>query len=539
MEQAWLGSMSRSSASGLRQKDNGVCLLTAHAIEFAVSEERLSGVKHDANSRRSLAAAHAHASLHNLEIGLPYLSSCTQPLGSALDFPITYNTNPVPHHLSHALTAHALSPFDESIVIVMDAGGDLLSPPRSTAEWWTAEREQTSVWIGGRGLPRLIGYEHASPFDIGFGEWFRAFTYFFGWPSHTLTGNTMALASFGDDRFLSLTTLWEDPSGRMGGRLQNSPLTPIRMVEDLLAVLGLEIPPRLNLLEPLTPLHCALARYLQHSFTDRLRRLVESYRRRLGIRNVCLGGGVAQNCVAAAVIASEIGAKRLFVPLSAGDLGQPLGNALYGHMLDTGRETAKFPEDPYLGPTHVELQNESVGGPADQVAALLAQGDIVAIVEGRSEFGPRALGHRSVLCDPCNSKAVSRVKRGVKQREDFMPLAPILLPEVLAPYPGLPSSRTMTVAPVIPEDLAEEFGETRHVDGTSRIQVSPEGAFVTRVLSEFAAITGRRVLVNTSFNNRGKPIIESSDDARTALQSLDVDWLVLGGRLLSKSSHRE
>ncbi len=261
---------------------------------------------------------------------------------------------------------------------------------------------------------------------------------------------------------------------------------------------------------------------------------------RNGLDAVCLGGGVAQNCVAAAKLYERFRG-RVYVSPVPGDVGQPLGNALWARAQDSGT-FSRIPEEVFLGPKRDLLAEAmSVASPAssqpEDLAAYIAdqifRGRIVGLCIGRSEFGARALGHRSVLCDPCHQDAVSRVKIGVKRRDEFMPLAPVVLASLVTEA-GLPHSHTMSLAPRVPEALHHEFGAAVHVDGTARIQVAYSGSFVQEVLSEFHALSGRRVLINTSFNRRGQPIAETGADGVQAFHELDVDLLVVEGTVFTK-----
>jgi carbamoyltransferase len=176
------------------------------------------------------------------------------------------------------------------------------------------------------------------------------------------------------------------------------------------------------------------------------------------------------------------------------------------------------------------------GSTAACAAHALEAGKIVGVLHGRSEFGPRALGNRSVLCDPTCPAAVSRVKRAVKCRDEFMPLAPVIHKRLSDELRStVPLSGTMVYAPVVPETLSSEFGATLHVDRTARIQaIESEASVLGNILDAFYRETGRRVLVNTSFNRRGAPMVESPEDALEAFANLDIDALILGDYWLEK-----
>jgi predicted NodU family carbamoyl transferase len=176
---------------------------------------------------------------------------------------------------------------------------------------------------------------------------------------------------------------------------------------------------------------------------------------------------------------------------------------------------------------------------AREIADRLVSGQVVALYEGRSEFGARALGHRSVLCDPCNDAAVLRVKQEVKQRDDFMPLAPAISVSAAEELSSFPLSKTMTLAPVLPDSWRREFGQSMHVDGSARVQVCDVDSMMGRVVDEFARKSGRRAVINTSFNRRGEPIVESLAEALRATADLGIDILVLEDMVIEADAIRD
>jgi carbamoyltransferase len=537
----WMGFALPESAAGLRQKDNGICLVDEGGVVFAVSEERLSRTKHDNSILHSLEMAKRWAEID----GRPIVSAAFSSCGDFPDLPRTFPlgisspVRPVPsHHYSHALSAFLTSPFREALILVMDAGGNTLVPGYEHS-WWLSHREQTTLWLGSHGSIHLLERYHSKPGDVGYGEWYRAFTHYLGWKSHTLSGNTMAAAGFGDPMWFDGPTLWDDASGTLGGQVLNDPFRPEQMVGEALSRLGVRPVQARHSNGLLTEDHYGLAAYLQRSLETSVDRLIHNALKEYGQPNICLTGGVAQNCVMAGRIAEQVGGEHIFVSAYSGDVGQPIGNALYARRRDMG-ESPPTPEDVYIGPHWIGVTGELSTAPAlsmaivDEVAQRIADGQIVAICHGRSEFGPRALGHRSVLCDPCNHEAVATVKAKVKKREDFMPLAPVVTEE-LADEMSIPWSRTMTLASTIPAAFVEEFGEGVHVDGTARLQVATKQSTLGRLLSRFYGRTGRRVLINTSFNRRGQPIVQSRADALEALADLGVDALLLEDVLIDKA----
>lgn len=542
----WLGTHTPRARTGVPLKDNGICAIDETGIVFAIAEERLSGDKHDTGHARAYAAC-LDAVPEARDARVIGVSSCTDAPWSAkqLDPGLSaLRAIPTPsHHHTHALSCFLPSPFDESLILVMDAGGNTLGT--EGASWWDRPREQTSLWFGHRDQITLLERRHLEPEVGGFGEWYRAFTYFLGWHRSTLAGNTMALAGFGDADAIHDESLFD-----LDTLPPLRPNHPIEMVGEVLAALGHgHIQPR----EPgaaFTQDHYNAAAYLQYSLETTLRRWVGVWSARYGTRNLCLTGGVAQNCRANAELADMLGSERVFVSPFAGDTGQCVGNALYLRALDLPGAPRPRLRNMYLGPSYSDAQyrealaeTEFAGQRFDDDAlaahcadALMA-GQVVAICRGRSEFGPRALGHRSVIGDPCAAGVAERIKRAVKRRDEFMPLAPFVDTELAAAWGSGPLSETMVFAPRAPAAAHRDLGSCLHVDATARVQVATADAdLFAPVLREFRARSGRGALINTSYNRRGRPMAETPRDALNAFAELDIDALILGPYWVAKTA---
>lgn len=543
----WLGTHAPRAQTGVPLKDNGICAVDETGIVFAVSEERLSGNKHDTGHERAYEACTRAVPAARAARSLG-ISSCTDAPWAAKEVAATLGglrLVPAPsHHHAHALSCFLPSPFDEALVLVMDAGGNTLGA--SNQDWWQASREQTSLWLGHGDQVMLLERRHIEPHEGGFGEWFRAFTYFLGWQRSTLAGNTMALAGFGD-----ATAIHDESLFDLGTRLPAlTPNQPIDMVRQLLHALGHgHIEPRAPGAS-MTAEHCNVAAYLQHSLETTLRRWTGEWAARYGVRRLCLTGGVAQNCRANAELAALLGRDRVFVSPFAGDTGQCAGNALYARSLDLPGAPRPRLTSTFLGPAYTEADHEAAladtsfagqrlddNGLAERCAEAVSAGRVVAICRGRSEFGPRALGHRSVIGDPCVPGVAERIKRAVKRRDEFMPLAPVVDSALASLWDETAAlSDTMVFAPAAPAAAHRDLGACLHVDRTARVQVAtPAADLFAPVLQAFRARTGRGALINTSFNRRGRPMVETPRDALAAFAELDIDALVLGPYWIDKS----
>lgn len=547
----WMGLASSRSRSGLDLKDNGVCVVVDNTVNFAVSEGRMSRRKHDSAAVKSLAAALKYHDADVDDIRRVCASSCTdepwsrKALPSSLDESNTVDVRS--HHYSHALSSYHLSPFDRSLVLVLDAGGNVFADMNDD-KWWSYPRTQHSLWIGWDGELHRVDRPFSEPYDTGFGEWYRAFTHYLGWKSHTKSGNTMALSAYGAASQIYDEPLWNIARNSNSEVFNNDPKEPVKMVLDFLEYIGMENKSPRRKGEMVLPHHKNIAAYIQESLIQEAERYITDKIKIHRLDNLCLSGGVAQNCLMNSRLARVVGSNSIYVSPFSGDVGQCVGNAISAWSIDRNQAPLEQLNNTFLGPSYSQNEvEETVSGSrynyeelddqsiAKRAAQCLAGDDIVAIYRNRSEFGPRALGHRSVLGKPDNKRVISKIKSGIKQRPEFMPLAPVIhksLAEELSD--DLTLSKTMVFAPEIPEDYHNEFGYTTHVDGTSRLQIADDDILIHNILEEFSQIYGNRVLINTSFNARGEPIVETPSDAIKSFNNLKVDHLILNNMWLSK-----
>ena len=460
------------------------------------------------------------------------------------------------HHLSHAASAFYPSPFQRALVLCLDGVG----------EWATA-----TAWLGeGRELRPLweIGFPHS------LGLLYSAFTYYAGFKVNSGEYKLMGLAPYGEPRYAQrirerLIDVKEDGSFRLDMRYFDF-ATGLRMTSDRFHQL-FGGPPRTPD-GPLGQREMDLARSVQEVVEEVVLRIARSLHRRHGEGNLCLAGGVALNCVANGRILRESGFERLWIQPAAGDAGGALGAALSAWHQHLGRERTPNPRDSmagaYLGPAYdrqeiraaLSGQGAAFEELADdlllpRVAGLLAEGKVVGWFQGRMEFGPRALGNRSILGDPRNPDMQATMNLKIKQRESFRPFAPAVKAEAAADFFELdaPSPYMLLVAPVrerkaLPagangqgfERLKAVRGKipaVTHIDGSARVQTvhAETNPRFHRLLDEFERRTGCPVLVNTSFNVRGEPIVCTPLDAWKCFLRTEMDWLAMGGFLLNKA----
>ncbi|HEX4792111.1 MAG TPA: carbamoyltransferase C-terminal domain-containing protein [Actinospica sp.] len=456
------------------------------------------------------------------------------------------------HHLAHAYSTFAASGFAEAAILVCDNAGSLQAGSRVGGGRRLAET--VSYFRGGPEgislLDRVAGEHYVdAPTESAFfqpgstddslGQFYRSASLAIGL-SYTAAGGgypvsedgkTMGLAPYGDERFVDdvaeLVAL--EPGGRIA-------LSAEKCEQRFAALLeGGDFDAK-----------AALARAAQEVLERALLHCARHLYERTGAKYLCIAGGVGLNSVANGRILRETPFEKVFVVPAAGDNGISLGCAYYAAHELAGVPMNELPAlgDAYLGPEYPEARVRaaiSVAGltvePCDdlseRVAGLLADGALIGWYDGRSEFGPRALGHRSILAAPFPASVRDKLNDEVKFREWFRPFAPIVPVERAAEYFEIDqdSPFMLVVAKVRRPD---EIPGVTHVDGTARLQtlerdVNPR---LYSVLEHFAARTGTPVLLNTSYNVAGQPIVETPEEAVTAFVDMKLDYLVIGGRLI-------
>jgi len=414
----------------------------------------------------------------------------------------------VPHHVAHAASAGLAAPFRSSSVLVLDGRGEAVS--HLAGRYDDGELQV----LASQALPHSLGllYEDATE-HLGF---LRSSDEY----------KVMALASYGRPRFLGELRELVRATGDGGFRTA-----------------GVDWPSLVKRREPdedWTPDHADLAASLQARLEEVLLDLARWLHERTGDRDLTMAGGVALNCVANTRLAAEGPFDRVWVQPAAGDSGTALGGALHlAQMLgepvgpmpgaDLGREWADDEIEAWLQTARVPYERPR--DVADAVAACLAGNGIVAWFQGRSEYGPRALGHRSLLAHPGHPANLERLN-DVKGREQFRPVAPMVLAERAAAIFSrgpVPSPYMLFVHDVDP-DWRERIPAVVHVDGTARIQSvdRAEEPLVARMLECFERRTGLPVVVNTSLNTAGRPMVDDPRDALECFGSAPVDLLAIG-----------
>ena len=463
------------------------------------------------------------------------------------------------HHLSHAASAFFPSPFNEAVILTADGVG----------EWAT-----TTVAVG-KGNKLEIKKEIHFPHSLGL--LYSAFTYYTGFKVNSGEYKLMGLAPYGspiyEDKIKQLIDIKDDGTFRLNQKYFNY-ATGLTMTNNKFHNLFGE-KPRNSENEKLTQFHMDIAASIQKVTEDIMIKLSKSIRKEYGLKNLCLAGGVALNCVANGKILKENIFENIWIQPAAGDAGGSLGAALalwYDNQSNDRNVNHKDDmKGSYLGPeftqTEIEKELNSIGAKFDildyenlisQTSDHLSNEKAIGWFQGRMEFGPRALGGRSILGDPRSEKMQKTLNLKVKYRESFRPFAPSILKEDLPNWFNLKvdSPYMLLVADVIDEKKIKmtneqnklfgidklnikrsEIPAVTHVDYSARIQTvsSITNKPYYDLISKFKEKTGCPVIVNTSFNVRGEPIVNTPKDAFNCFMGTELDYLVIGNCILDKN----
>ncbi len=423
----------------------------------------------------------------------------------------------VPHHLAHAASAFLPSPFEQAAILTLDGRG---------------ETATTAYGIGRGSSVELIG-QVDMPHSLGI--LYEQVTQYLGFLHSSDEYKVMALASFGRPRYAA--EVREIVKAESDGTFV---ICPPRLEE--------RFGPRRLRGGPFEERHYDLARSLQLVIEETVLQLARWLHRRTQASDLCLAGGVALNCVMNAKLRDAGPFRRVWVQPAAGDAGTALGAALWVDAEARGGGERRYVMDhAYLGPSFSEEEIERflkwshlpyrrLQDVPGETAALLAADLVVGWFQGRMEFGPRALGARSILASPISAAMQGRLNE-IKDREDFRPVAPVVTEESAADWfvSAIPSPFMLFVFDVR-SDKADRIPAVRHVDGTARIQTvnkEQQPAYYD-LLKAFERLTGVPVLVNTSFNTRGEPIVCTPRDAVECFWTSPLDALVIGPFLLEK-----
>ncbi len=545
--------------------DSAACIARDGHILFAVAEERLSRLKHDArfpslSIEACLAAAGIRAdqldfvcfgwppAIEAMKHDLKCMATGALPL-TYIDlvstvrrnlnhtrkqngrkqflarFPTQAQFRFVEHHLAHAISAYSFSGFDDAAVLVLDGRG----------AW-----EASSLWHGRDGRLEHIW---TIPWPNSLGLFYAQFTQYLGFEPYSDEWKVMGLAPYGEPGIdLRDFIIPDDNPYKVATRL---------LLDDKpapLAGITARLGPQREAESEIDPKHKNVAFAVQDACEEAMMTLARASVAKTGSRNICLAGGVALNSKANGKILSSGIVDRIFVQPAAGDDGVCLGAALAPYLDNNGKLPMHKMRHAYLGAensdeeiekalTTYKLRATRVADPAAAAAEMLANGKILGWVQGRMEFGPRALGARSILADPRDPEMNAKVNNAVKFREWWRPFAPSMLAEVAGEYiESATDSPFMILTAQVKPEKRSVIPSVTHVDGSARPQTVERDVnpLYWRLIREFGNRTGVPVVMNTSFNLRGEPIVSTPTDAVRTFFSSGMDALVIGSFVVEK-----
>ncbi|MBW5436578.1 carbamoyltransferase [Bradyrhizobium canariense] len=432
----------------------------------------------------------------------------------------------VGHHQAHAVSALAMSGFEESLVLAIDGCGDFLSGLLAVGSGTEMTELMTFPETNSLGLfyletIRYLGYGLFDEYKV------------------------MGLAPYGDPaRYRELFSRFYELSPNGAYRVHLDRIGPALLRNIEVRRKGM----------PFTQQHRDVSASLQETLERIVFHILRHYREQTGMKRLCLAGGVAHNCTLNGKLLYSGLFEEIFVQPASHDAGCALGAALM-----VSNEAGQAPprerlQAVYWGPDvgsddsieqelkgwagHLEI--ERTADVAARAAEWIADGAVIGWVQGRSEFGPRALGNRSILADPRPAANKDRINAMVKKRESYRPFAPSVLEEDAGAFFELPDGRAeypfMNFVVRVRESMRALLGAITHIDGTARLQTvsRTSNAAYWELINAFKARTGVPILLNTSFNNNAEPIVDSVADAITAFLSTELDGLVVGSFLIKK-----
>ena len=445
------------------------------------------------------------------------------------------------HHMSHAAHAFFTSPFDEAAILTVDGVGEWTTASFGTAHDTTIKLTNDIRW----------------PHSVGL--FYSAFTYFLGFKVNEGEYKLMGLSAYGKPKYYdlimkNLVDVKNDGSIHLNMKYFSFTYDKVMTNQNFSDLFG--IPPRKEDSKA-EQVHYDIAASAQLVLEDILLKMVNHVHKKTGIKNLCLGGGVALNGVANYRILKDGPFENLHIPPSPGDGGSAIGCAQYLYYchkknkrkIEHSVESIK--NNVFVGPSY---SNDEIKSFLDinnihykfleknsllvTVAKLISEGNVVGWYQGKMEWGPRALGNRSILADPRYAKMKDILNEKIKHRESFRPFAPCILEEYTRMYFDIDvaSPYMLLVAPV---KKPEKIPSVTHVDGTGRLQTVSHDTnpLYYNLIKEFYKITDVPVLINTSMNVRGEPIVNTPEQAYNMIVKTEMDYIVMGNNIISRAIH--
>lgn len=437
----------------------------------------------------------------------------------------------IEHHLSHAGSSFLVSPFKGAAILTIDGVGEW-----STGAYGTGRDNQIELYSEMR-FPHSLGLLYS------------AFTYYLGFKVNSAEYKVMGLAPYGEPIYYDLimrelVDLKEDGSFKLNMRYFSYDYG-LKMTDSRFDKL-FGSPPRVPESE-INKLHKDIASSLQKVTEEIVLRMANNLYKETGLKKLCLAGGVALNCLANSRILKETPFEEIFIQPGSSDAGGAVGVAAYIYYCLLNNQRNFVWKDAYLGPGYsldeikefliqkdISFKEYSRDKMLKVTARLLAGQNIIGWFQGRMEFGPRALGNRSILADPRRAENKDRVNQRVKYREGFRPFAPSVIWEKAKDYFDI--DRYSPFMLLTFQVKSKDIPAVTHVDGSARLQAvkREENPLFYDLLSEFYNLTGCPVLLNTSFNLRGEPMVCTPEEAYLSFMRSGMDYLIMGNFVLDK-----
>ena len=442
------------------------------------------------------------------------------------------------HHMSHAAHAFYTSPFDEAAILSVDGVGEW-----TTASFGIAKNNSIK-------LSNDIRWPHS------LGLLYSAFTYFLGFKVNEGEYKLMGLSAYGKPRYYdlildNLVDVKDDGSIHLNMKYFAFTYDKVMTNKKFSELFGV-LPRKKD--EKMEQIHFDLGASIQKVLEEIILKMAKHIHEKTGMKNLCYGGGVALNGVANYRLLQEGPFENIFIPPSPGDAGSAVGCAQYAYYVhhkniskNTKQDSSqKIRENVYTGPEYTDEEIKEFLDSKDinyetfdresllqNTAKLITEGNIVGWYQGKMEWGPRALGNRSILADPRNEKMKEILNEKIKHRESFRPFAPSIMEEHISDYfeMDIPSPYMLMVAKI---KQPEKIPAVTHVDGTGRLQsVSKDSnPLYYDLINEFYKITNVPVIINTSMNVMGEPIVNTPEQAYNMILKTDMDCIVLGNNII-------
>jgi carbamoyltransferase len=442
------------------------------------------------------------------------------------------------HHVSHAAHAFYTSPFEESAILTIDGVGEW-----STTSYGYANKDSIKI-------TNDLRWPHS------LGLFYSAFTYFLGFKVNEGEYKLMGLSSYGKPKYYdlimeNLIDVKNDGSIHLNMEYFAFTYDKVMTSKKFSKLFGIE--PKTKD-EKTLQIHFDIGASAQKVLEDVLLKMVNHIHTKTKMKNICIGGGVALNGVANYKILSEGLFDNIHIPPSPGDAGSAVGAAQYLYYVyhknpkDISNNMQLIQENVYVGPSYSDdkiksfldsknISYESFDGITllQKTAQLIADGNVVGWYQGKMEWGPRALGNRSILADPRRADMKDILNAKIKHRESFRPFAPSIMEEFTSEYfeIDVSSPYMLMVAPV---KKPKEIPAVTHVDGTGRLQTVSRNSnpLYYNLINEFYKITKVPVIINTSMNVMGEPIVNTPEEAYQMIVKTDMDYIVMGNNLVKK-----